>query len=368
MTQPPAGRLETLVAQCIASGIGRQALLLRLDRLPQSLSRPHHHRLAEAALSPLLRASRAALFPLPGPRLAVTWRGDADTLVLEVVEELQHLLADEAAPSLAELVTLYDLPADGPLLLDAVRIDAPAAPPPAETAPPMDLPGLILLESMLAQADVSRFARRRPVWRITQAVCSLAWETRTLSLPELSDALLPGRDLAGAPWLFRRLSRTLDRRLLALLSCPGELADAPAFALSLNIASVLDPEFLRFDAALPPALRGQVTLGLAPSDIVADAAAFGFARGFARARRYRLMLQDASPAVLSLLSADALEVDCLMLPWTADLPAHAAHVLDRDASGLVLDCGDDSAALAWGRAAGLTLFTGAAADALAARA
>ena len=67
MRATPAEALDALIESCITSNIKRQALLLRIDRLPPGLSRPHHLRLAEAALRPLMSMSRAQMFHLPGP-------------------------------------------------------------------------------------------------------------------------------------------------------------------------------------------------------------------------------------------------------------------------------------------------------------
>lgn len=355
-------RLDGLIADCTSAGVSRQALLLRLDRLPPALSRPHHRRLAEAALVPLLHGARAELFHLPGSRLAVVWRGNAEAALLDVVDALDHMLADTAvaAPDVRDLVFLYSLPEDGDLLL--ASLDGGEPPVSADPDPPLDPASLVLLESTLVHADISRFARRQPIWRFGGGTPTLAWEQRTISLPELADTLLPGRDLTGEPWLYRRLTRTLDRRMLALLSSPGELANAGPFALDLNVASLLGPEFLRFDGLLPAGLRGQVVLVLDPADMVADAAAFGFARAFAYARDYRLMLRHATPAILSVLSAAALDLDYLLLPWSAGLPGAAPLLEECQPDQLVLDCGDDPAALDWGVAAGLQLHTGAVVD------
>ncbi len=367
----PFDRLGALIADCAAAGVARQALLFRFDRLPPALSRPHHQRLAEAALAPLLACPRAELFQLPGARLAVIWRGEAEAELLDVVDALEHLLADSpvATPPLRELVFLYDLPQSGDLLLAAVS-DGGAAPPALQTPdPPLDPALLLLLEAALSQADLARFARRETVWRLGPGATEAAWEKRTLSLTELGAALMPGCDLAGDQWLLRRLTRTLDRRVLALLASPGELAQAGPFAVELNVSSVLGPEFLRFDAALPASLRGRVTLVLAAADIAADAAAFGFARLFARARGYRLMLRDAAPALLSVLPPALLAMDYLAVPWSAGLPAQAATALDEAPSDtLMLECGADDAAVRWGRSIGIQLFSGAAADRAASRA
>jgi hypothetical protein len=359
-------RLATLVSNCAAAGIARQVLLLRIDRLPPSLTRAHHLRLAEGSLAPLLRAPRAELFHLPGPRLAVVWRGDAETALLSTVQALDRLLDDApiSAPGLADLASLFDLPADGAALMaalsDTVPNEAELATPPS---PPLDPASLTLLEASLAHADVARFARRRAVWRLEPRSASLAWEERTLSVAELADGLVPGHDLQREAWLFRRLTRTLDRRLLALLASPGELAGAGPFALELNLASVLGAEFQRFDAALPPGLRGHVVLALDPADLVADAASFSFARGLAQARDYRLMLRDATPELLQVLPAAGLGLDYLAVPWSESLRGDAGTLLQScPESHIVLAGCDTTAALAWGEDIGVSLFMGRAAD------
>lgn len=363
---PPAG-LDALIQSCASSGITRQALLLRTDRLPVALSRPHHLRLAEAALAPLLAISRAQMFHLPGPRYAVTWRGDADAVLMDVVDSLAHLLEDAPpnTPSLQELVFLFDLPQQGDLLQAAItEALATAAEPSLPPAPPLDPAELALLEASLAQADVARFARRRPVWRTGRGEPAVAWEKRTLSVGELAAGLMPRHDIQADPWLFRRLTRTFDRRMLSLLAHSGELAGAGPFSLDLNIASLLSPEFLRFDTALPGGLRNRVVIELMPADIMADAAAFVFARGFARVRGYRMLLRGVTPALAAVMALPALELDYLQCDWSSELAAGPLP------SGCAAECTmlagvGDPAAIAWGARNGISLFQGSAMDALA---
>ena len=260
---------------------------------------------------------------------------------------------------------LYDLPQQAEAVLSALSGTADAGHvPEASAGEPLDTDALAELEASLAQADVARFARRRAVWRLSGGPVTLAWEKRTLSVHEMTTSLMPGRDVRADPWLFRRLTRTLDRRMLALLSSPGELAGARPFALDLNIASLLGAEFLRFDAALPTALRGRVTIELMPADIMADTGSFVFARSFARARGYRLMLRQATPELLRVLSPEALELDHLQLRWSASLADWEAEMVGTLSPGrLVLTRTNEPAALIWGARAGIRLFQGTAADA-----
>lgn len=358
-----AAALETLVRSAAETGIARTALLLRLSSLPRSLARPHHLRLSREALAPLTVADRARWFSLPNGDLALVWRGSSPALD-GVLATLGRLFAGaDSAPDMAELAEVMTLPDATDRLLAAIddsRLPH-SAPPPAPAIPgrDLDLPTLATLEAALARADMARFARRRPVCSWSEAGFTLLWEHRLLSMAELAEALAPDHDLQAEPWLRRRLGRTLDRRLLALLAAPHELRDAAPFGLDLNVASLLGPDFLRFDAGLPPELRGQVTLTLDAADALADPAAFVFARDFAQSRQYRVILGGVAAGTLAVLPRAGFGVSLLRLAWSEALPTLDPDLLAGTADGLLLAGVDSKAALAWGRAAGIRLFQGA---------
>lgn len=368
-----AEHLRTLVGECAGSGIARRALLLRLSQLPEKLARPHHLRLARSALDPLASADRARVFGLPNGDLAVVWRGEAAAAMRASLDAVVHLFADEAdlLPDPAALVLSFRLPEEAaPLLqlveqslLPSARTAATAAGD-AGTGPaiPLDPPALAALEAALAQADVARFVRRRQICeRLPEGGFRLRWEKRALSVAEIAAALVPARTVRADPWLFRRLTRTLDRRMLALLAAPQELYGAGPFALNLNIASILSPEFLRFDAMLPGPLRGQVVIDLLPADIMADPSAFLFARDFARDRAYRLLLHGITADLLELFPLRRIGLDLLQLRWSPELTRRHADQVLPDAPNIVLSRADTAQALGWGRDCGIQLYQGYAA-------
>ena len=371
---PPGGStglaaLQGLVRDCAASGVERRVLLLRIDLLPPRLARPHHLRLMRDALDPLLSAERARLHDLPMGRLAVSWRGPAAALLQQSLDAMEHLLGAgfRIGPATAQsLVRLFDLPRDGTELLAAAghEDDADAAPPRRQAIPlappclPLDAAVLAAMERQLAGADMTRFARRRPVHRLDGGQVRLAWERRTLSIPELAETLAPGRNIQADAWLFRRLTRVLDSRMMALLSAPFELRGAGPLSLGLNVDSVLSPEFLRFDSVLPGNLRGHVVLEVQPADVLADPAAFAFARGFAQARGYRLLLRGITATLLPLLCLPTMELDFVQLRWSPDLKRVAPAALRAGKAELVLSRADDADAVQWGRDQGFTLFGG----------
>lgn len=368
--------LAVLVRDCAVSGVGRRALLLRVDMLPPRLSQPAHLRLVRDALKPLDGAERAQWFELPHGRVAVAWRGEAPGPLAAALAGLEHLLQDGPpdTPTVAELARQFDLPREGAALLAlaaAPSLQAAAVPPrplprpvrkPAPTRP-LDLRTLEAMEVRLASGNVSRFARRRPVCRRQTGAAgfAIAWETRFLHIGELMETLAPGRDAYADPWLFRRLTRVLDRRMLALLGTGTELGGAGPFSLNLNLSGVLSPEFLRFDAALPPGLRGQAIIDLHPTDVLADVPSFRFARAFMAGRGYRVLLRGLTATLLPALDLAALDVDFAELRWSPALAGMDATLLQAGATRWVLARADDAAALAWGERAGIGLFSGDAA-------
>jgi hypothetical protein len=363
-----AERLIALAHGCASAAIERRCLLLHLSCLPADLAKPHHLRLAREAIGALLAADRAQVFTLPNHDIAVVWRGQAALALADARAAVGRLFADSPSESIdpAALCQVLELPADmGRLLelVDASLSTAPAASP-GEAAQPLDAAGLARLEATLVRAVVARCARRGQVLALDPSgVFQPAWETRTLSVDELAAELAPGRAARADPWLFARLTRTLDRRMLALLADPNELRAAGPFGLDLNVASLLAPEFLRFDAVLPQGLRGHVTLGLLPADILADPAAFLFARDFAHTRGYRLMLRLPDPDLLALLPLERMGLDLLQLAWSRRLLTVHPGLLEPVASRLLLTHADSAESVAWGRVQGIRLYAGRAASA-----
>jgi hypothetical protein len=359
-------QLIAYLHECQTAGIARRACIVHLARLAVENWRPHHLRLARAALEPLTLADRARIFMLPNRNIVALWRGSAETAVAASRAAIAHLFSDGddgVSPDLLwEDVGVPD-GADRLLLVakDSIGVKAPA-PAVAGEGKTFDAATLHALEAQLARADVARFARRHAVYaRAGHGGFRPAWERRCLCIDELAATLAPEHAPQADPWLFLRLTRTLDRRMLALLGAPGELAGAGAFAIHLNVSSILSPSFLRFDAVLPAALRGQVTIDLQPADVLAEPSAFQFARDFARARGYRLMLDRVTPQMLPVFPLDRIGLDLVHLQWSEACQLPDIATLLPDPSKIVLGQADNADAIAWGTRLGISLFQGRAA-------
>jgi hypothetical protein len=291
--------LREQLRQIEKSGAVRRAALLNADRLHSAAAR----RLAREALGSLLAADRAQLFELTRGRVAVIWRAQGEDEILVARRALAHLMSDQVdanAPPLDALLAFYALPEQAAWLLDDLAEPPEVAAPAPAPRRRLDLSVLGRFEVALGKADLSLFVRRRTVMRMTLAAPgreavlrgqeSAAWEIRSFAVRELAAILAPDYDVTADPWLFLRLTRLLDRRMLALLSHPAEMAGGNRLAIHLNVASILSEEFLRFDQLLPGSLRGGLILYVHAADILADPAAFGFAARLARERGHALGL------------------------------------------------------------------------------
>jgi hypothetical protein len=356
--QQEGAALRALAAECRRAGVERQVLLLRLSLLSANYYRPHHGRLAESALEGLARADRARLYRLPGNDLAVAWRGEA-AAEKEAMAALATLFAGAVSelPPFRALVRRFALPRDGAALAGCLAGESVARAAPRRALVPVDLAHLTRVERALASADLAAFARRKSICiRNERGHWLLAWEERLIAIGALAETLAPEHDLRADPWLFRRLTRTLDRRMLALLAAPDEIGRAPPFAVSLNVESILSPAFLSFDAALPAGLRGKILLALLPADILADAASFLFARDFARGRGYRLMVRGVTAALLPAISLARLGLDFLEVRFSQGL-MRLGEKLEAP-ERVVLARADGEEAVSWGEAQGIGLFEG----------
>lgn len=359
-----AAGLAELVDGCNNPGVARNLLRIDLGTLPAAMARLPFLQLIAGALEPMLMLDRARLFALADGNLFLAWRGDGGTAEENALHLLARLFADLPGAN-GQPACVYALPADRQIVSALIEeADLAPAPPPLADAAPLTPHLLEQTEAMLGQADLAGFIRRIPICGWVQGSApQLRWERRAIDLRALADALAadgkPSLDLTRDPWLARRLSRTLDRRLLALLGDARALAAAPPFALRLNVASILAPDFLRFDAALPPALRGRLIVEITLADAVADLACYGFARDFLRARQHRIMLSGLNRLTLELLGADLLGADLVGLS-AASLHAHILPP-GLSAECVVLQAADTVPLIETGWRHGISLFEGRAA-------
>ena len=310
--------LASLASNCAALGIRRRLLLLRFPPSVCRSTRIASRRALSDMVHPLATADRGQLFHLPGGHLAVAWRSnaiDGGRSAMQVIAALREAFATLPDAHDGEILVL-DLPDERTRLqnfLDSITVGAaPLAPSPGEK---LNRGELMALEAVLAHADLARFARRTQVWHGSGDGFAMAWEYRRLDLAELASNLCPGHDLCAETWLFGRLSRTLERRMLALLADPAELRGAGPFALDVGIATLQDPAFVRFDRSLPRVLRGRVVLRISATDLAIMPEKVTGVLRMAQERGYRTLLAAGTALVAALFPAARAFIQLTELAW-----------------------------------------------------
>jgi EAL domain-containing protein (putative c-di-GMP-specific phosphodiesterase class I) len=160
-----------------------------------------------------------------------------------------------------------------------------------------------------------------------QAICEVGESGRPqplfyelfTSIGALQQALLPGQNLFSDQWLFQYLTTKLDERMLAWLTKNDDSTLKRSFSLNINIASVLSPRFLEFDALLDKERRNTIVIELQKTDIFADIARFLFAREFLLDRGYRICLDGLTTLSLPYVNRRQLGFELVKLHWTPQL-------------------------------------------------
>ena len=385
----PASSQELLLQQAIKrlerDPGGRLAVHLSLSKLRPANRQGHHLRIAHNTFDDQVRNLDGQLFLLSNGDVVFVVKADGDMdAVDEGVLKVRTLFGDDPLmqldedPAAGEFCTWYDLEQDfegfaklGDELVAQYKLRRQrGGGRPQKQMKPLTPVMLANIEKALAQADLSSLTRQQPICAIKagagEAPVAVMKEFY-VSIPDLRGQIANDIDLTGDRWLFQRLTQTLDRRVLSQF---GRLEKGDTwryFSLNLNVATVLAPEFLKFDASLRSGARGTIAIELPPADVFSDISAFMFARDFLQARGYRVCLDGLTHHIAPMIDRPRLGVDLLKLQWDPELGegSNASHkkelaefVKKAGAPRVILCRCDDQRAVDYGTELGIFMFQG----------
>ncbi len=327
--QPPAANRATLVEaarRALAGPPGRVAL--RLAGLPAA---PHRRRVLKVLLQDTAQASGGQVFETAEGEMLLL--GAPEAAAARVALAISRLAAP--GPLAAET---WRLPLDSPRLMAWVEAASlrPAPPPP----PP--LPGVVGLDQALEAVPPDRVFRRRSILRLGSEM-AMPGRRLVVSGPALAAEL---GVLAEDPDLRRHAEDMLALRLLRGLTRPGPLNPPGALLLPLPLAG------------LPPPAPRPGLVAVLPLASAADPDALADRREALAELGWGLAISGLDPAALRLVALAAIPADWLLLRWVPGMADPAHGLGPSEASRCVLVGCDGPEALAWGRAHGLTRFSG----------
>ncbi len=369
---------------------GRIACEIHLSLLRPYHQQPHHLRIARKTLEPLIRKFDAGIFELHNNNLVVVAQGASVAEIDTCVLQIRYLFSEDplftgaygadsaGAPDESHFCTWYDLAGDYDALLRRVRAldDARKVAAEAASATGAVRPGgtgigpgqLEQIERAIAQADLANILRRQDICAIIPGLRpEKIYHELYFSMYYLAQTLLPGHNITADDFLFRYLTRALDRRMLALMTRREMQPMLKGAALNLNVRSVTGSDFMEFDKSTNLQDRGSLAIELPAIDVINDPAEYLFARDFLKERGYKIIIDSLHPLSLPLIDRTWLGFDFVKLGYTPSLadevqgqrgPALKDAVARIGRERIVLCRLDDEAGLKAGAALGITLYQG----------
>jgi hypothetical protein len=372
-----------------------RAVHLRLSGLKAHNRRDYQLRVAVSEFDRLLRQFSSELFQLRNGDIVYLWHGGSFAEVDPVVSRLRYLFSDDplANPTTSKPEDEADLPIEATErpaepskfcswfelereydafcfhleeLLESLDKDPGQSA--ARTEVPLDPGKLAGLETSLAGMDLASLTRQQSVCAVLpQASPQPLFSEIYMAIRELAAALAPGVDLTADPWLFQHLAESLDRRLLTCLGQHELGVPDGAISVNLRLATLLSPEFLKFDHDFRHKVTSPVIIELQLIDIFAELGAYLFIREFVRDRGYLICIDGLHYLHLPLIDRKRLGADLVKVIWTPDLldglnearRAELKVAIKRAGLDRVILCRCDSTdAIRWGQSFGIRLFQG----------
>lgn len=375
---------------------GREMVHLHLSKLRPFNRREHHIRVAADAFEGMVKELLGQIFVLNNSDIIFIFKMEAMGQVEAALEKVKFLFGDDPLLSEEEVdghgfSSWFDVETEYDTIVTMARTmvedqknasnmggtghDVKAAlmakQDEGERMTPRTLDRLI---EALKAADLINMVRRQYVCTVegAQNVPTPKFSELFISIADLRDTLLPGANLTSSPWLFQHLTETLDRRVLSMLSKTEDRDITGDISINLNVATLLSPEFLKFDENVIAAMRGNIVLELQQLDIFSDLNAYLFAREFVKQRGYRICIDGVSYKTLPFIDRERLEADLIKLIWHPDI-IHGGHDLtDKVKRQLILTgpnrvilsrC-DNEESIDFGRDNGIELYQGRHVEAL----
>jgi hypothetical protein len=381
-----------------------RAVHLHLSALRPRNRRDYQLRIAAREFDGLVRKFKSELFQIANGDIFFVWHGGSYADIDPVVLRLRYLFSDDplANANEATLVDNSDLLAssDGaypqsiPTFSELTRPPkfcswfelereyesfclhlnaylerpAPNGSDAGTRREPLDPTRLARLETSLASMDLSGLIRRQPVCALLpRAAPQPLFAEIHIAIRELAETLSPGVDLTADTWLFQRLAESLDRRLLSCLASNQLGLGQGAISVNLRLATLLSPDFLKFDHEYRRQTSAPVIIELQLIDIFAELGAYLFIREFVRDRGYLMCIDGLHYLHLPLIDRKRLGADLVKVIWSPDLldglddarRQELKAAIKRAGVDRVILCRCDSAdAIGWGQSVGIRLFQG----------
>lgn len=356
---------------------GRKAVHIRLSKLLPANRTPVRIKIVTRMFRALESGRQAQIFILSNDDLALIINGGAQRDVNNIVLKVRKLFEGDPvtlddADGNDQFVAWYDLALDAALAIHAaqqLRQEAQSAPPRAQGPQTIPITPAILddVQKKLAFANIVPFIRDQVALRVNPQTkeASIEFYEFFLSVGDLQRTIAPNVNLFGDRALFQDLSRTMDIRMLEMVSRAPHARGTPCISLNLNLETILTPAFGAF---IQQVEKGQkVIVEVTAADLLTNINMYIDVRNVISSMGHAILIDGLTTTTIEMLDVTAMKPDYIKLVWAPELldvtnPANAANtsamIGEIGADKAILSRCDTAAALGWGMKNGIQVFQG----------
>ncbi|MBL4802742.1 MAG: EAL domain-containing protein [Emcibacter sp.] len=238
---------------------------------------------------------------------------------------------------------------------------------PKDNLSPMGPIQLDQLERNLTNMEIFQMMTSQAAYVIVgNAQPQLIFVEHYISIKEIKKKLLPNYDLFADKWLFQRLTRTLDQKLLQALP-QTNLSRNQVVSININVETIFTSEFDKFITEFKAHNDQPLILEIALFDVISDIQKYYDARDKLSKLGCRICLDAIDVQSLAVLDRSLLAVDFLKIHWKPNYkkllggPEEQRILSAIKAQGnmrIILCHCDTEAALTFGKAVGIHMYQG----------
>lgn len=341
-------RLLDYIEQLDRNRKGRRAVRLHLSLLDARNRREQHIQAAINAFDRLIQIFDGAVFSVGDSDLVLIFNGANILKIDQAVQKARFLFNEDAlfeinpAEGARKFCTWYDIESEYEAFCRDVRncvkshqirqatvrkrTTVAMQPKPADDffgvtdSAEMSLTDYANIETLLGAADLTSMIRRQPICALTREDSpQRVFDEIYVSIADLQKTLASDKNLADDRWVFQRLTRTLDRRVLKALGSSAATSPTGGISLNLNVATLLTPEFKKFDDGLRTGARGTIMVELNLLDIFGNIGAYVYARDLVQERGYRICIDGLTHLTATFIDRAKLGADMVKIYWSPDI-------------------------------------------------
>jgi len=354
---------------------GRKVVHLRLSQLMAHNRTPVRVRIINRMFRNLESGRQVQLFPISNDDLVIIVNAGAQRDVANTCDRIRTLFESDPVTHISDgqqdkFILWFDLGLDAALAIHTaqqLRQMVLKMPPRNENA----LPGLTPaslddVQKKLAFANIVPFIRDQVAVRIDPKTnaANIEFYEFFLAIADVQRALAPHINLLSDRWLFQDLSRTMDQRMLEMISRHPSARGAPAISLNLNLETVVTPTFQTFIERVE---KGQkIIVEVQAVDVLTNLNLYNEVEAALSQLGHAVLIDGLTTTALSVLDVRRLNPDYAKLVWSPELlntmdprgSRAATMVKQFGGDKIVLSRVDSPDALEWGVRSGIGLFQG----------